>query len=333
MMTKIEKIDEIYDLLNKSPLSQILPLVYNLALEYEDYMGFLILWYFEKPLAEKPDANREQQQDCAKILLSKGLDPPTVTELEKKAFEKYLLLRYVDKEKICSLSAKEMEDYFKRSDNLIQISEVPEGLHPVDLYFRSQAAEEEKTKLILLRQQIEKQYALLQGYILTKLTYYRTLAMDTERRIAVEKGIKNSNKVFIVHGHNEAKLRELKELLVSENLIPVVLNDQASQGMTIIEKFEAYAGDCAYAFALFTPDDIVESDAGEKYFQARPNVIFELGWFYSHLGRSRVCILSQESEKNEIFSDLQGVLRIQFSKNISERYLEIKRELQSVGIL
>ena len=83
---------------------------------------------------------------------------------------------------------------------------------------------------------------------------------------------------------------------------------------------------------MFTPDDIV-TNGEQQYFQARPNVIFELGWFYANLGRSRVCILDQESEQSKIFSDLQGILRMQFKENISERYMEIERELKSVGII
>lgn len=34
-----------------------------------------------------------------------------------------------------------------------------------------------------------------------------------------------------------------------------------------------------------------------------------------------------------IFSDLQGVLRMQFNENISEKYIEIERELKSLGII
>lgn len=332
-MTGVERIDNVYEKMNVLPLSRILPLVYNLSLEYKDYMGFLILWHWEKPLANHSDANKQQRENCIQILLSRGLDLKIIGELGNTALEKYLSLRTTGEDEVCSLSAKEMEDYFETNDKLLEIAEVPKELHPVDLYFRSQEAEHEKVQLVAARQTIEKQYALLQSYVLNKLTYYRSLAEKSERRCAVEKGIKNSNKIFIIHGHNEAKLRELKEILKGEKLNPVVLSEQPSQGMTIIEKFETYAAECAYAFALFTPDDIVESETGDTYFQARPNVIFELGWFYAHLGRSRVCILSQSSNKNTIFSDLQGVMRIQFINNISECYLEIKRELHSSGIL
>jgi len=152
--------------------------------------------------------------------------------------------------------------------------------------------------------------------------------------------IKNDNveiikeNIFIIHGHNEAKWRELYKMLKDEFKVnPIVLSEQPNQGLTIIEKFEKYAKTCSYAFAIFTPDDIVVENNGEEYFQARPNVIFELGWFYSNLGRPFVCILNQKSNKNAIFSDLQGIMRLEFNNNVSEQYSEIEKELKASKIV
>ena len=142
-----------------------------------------------------------------------------------------------------------------------------------------------------------------------------------------------SKKVFIIHGHNEAKRRELEKIIDGFGLVPIVLGAKPNQGMTIIEKFEYYASECGFAFALFTPDDIIQTEDGKQYFQARPNVIFELGWFYSHLGRAKTCVISQASEKNSIFSDLQGVMRIPFNQDVEECYLQIKRELESANMI
>ena len=154
-----------------------------------------------------------------------------------------------------------------------------------------------------------------------------------ERKEKLEKSSKNTKDVFIIHGHSEAKRRELETMLKERfGLNPIVLSEKPDQGLTIIEKFEKYASTCSYAFALFTPDDIV-TNGGQQYFQARPNVIFELGWFYANLGRARVCILDQASDQSRIFSDLQGVMRMQFKENISEKHFEIERELKSVGII
>jgi predicted nucleotide-binding protein len=138
-------------------------------------------------------------------------------------------------------------------------------------------------------------------------------------------------KVFIIHGHDEAKWRELRDLIEGEfKLKTVVLNEEPGAGETLIRKFEAYAHDCSYAFALLTPDDFVEKQ-GKSYFQARPNVLFELGWFYGHFGRDRVCIMKKAG--TEIPSDLSGILTIDFRDKISEGFVQIRDELGRVGVI
>lgn len=140
-----------------------------------------------------------------------------------------------------------------------------------------------------------------------------------------------SGAVFIVHGHDELNLLRLKELLKDRwKLEPIVLQSQPGKGRTLIEKFEEEAQRVAFALALFSPDDFV-AKPGDMYGQARPNVAFELGWFYGRLGRERVCILFKKGTK--IHSDLDGISRIEFSESVSEKVVEIERELLSLGIL
>lgn len=141
-----------------------------------------------------------------------------------------------------------------------------------------------------------------------------------------------SNVVFIIHGHDELNLLRLKELLRDRwNLEPVVLSAKAGKGRTLIEKFEQEAQRASYALALFTPDDFIEVPGGNGYGQARPNVIFELGWFHGRLGRDRVCILFKKGTK--IHSDLDGISRVEFVNSIEERVVEIEKELLEAGIL
>jgi hypothetical protein len=64
-----------------------------------------------------------------------------------------------------------------------------------------------------------------------------------------------SNKVFVVHGRDEAAKQELEILLTQMGLEPIVLHRQPDGGRTLIEKFEHYA-DVGYAFILLTPDEI-----------------------------------------------------------------------------
>jgi hypothetical protein len=141
----------------------------------------------------------------------------------------------------------------------------------------------------------------------------------------------DDSNVFIVHGHDEANLLRLEKLLEKRwSLTPVILRDRASSGQTIIEKFEANARRCGFAFILITPDDQVGGTEGAVY-QARPNVVFELGWFYGRLGRDRVCILYQTG--TQIHSDLSGVLRIEFNRTIEESIGEIENELRAGGLI
>lgn len=143
----------------------------------------------------------------------------------------------------------------------------------------------------------------------------------------------SNRKVFIVHGHDEAKLRELKELLKEEwDLEPVVLGPLAGRGRTIIEKFEQEAEGVRFALVLLTPDDLV-AGAGDdsKEYRPRPNVVFELGWFCGRLGRDRVCILRKGDAA--IHSDLAGVEWIGFQEDVSEKVMKLREELRGAGLV
>ena len=136
----------------------------------------------------------------------------------------------------------------------------------------------------------------------------------------------------MVHGRDEAKWRELKDIIKTEfRLNPIVLIEQPDAGCkTVIEKFEHYAQTCSYAIAVFTPDDEVKAGK-EVYLQARPNVIYELGWFCGRLGRSGVMLLLKEG--TSVFSDFGGIIQKRFTQDIAERIVEIRRDLIAVGIL
>jgi predicted nucleotide-binding protein len=140
-----------------------------------------------------------------------------------------------------------------------------------------------------------------------------------------------SRTVFIVYGHDELNLLRLEKLLKERwRLEPIVLSSEAGKGRTLIEKFEQEAQRATYAVTLFTPDDLIEVE-DKKYTQARPNVIFEMGWFYGRLGRQRVCILFKKGTK--IHSDLDGIMRIEFAENVEEILPKLEKELKEAGLI
>lgn len=138
--------------------------------------------------------------------------------------------------------------------------------------------------------------------------------------------------VFVIHGHDEMNLHRLKNMLRDEfKLNPIAILESAGLSRAIIDKFENHAQTCSYAIALYTPDDNVTTLQGQQFDQARPNVIFETGWFVGRLGMQRVLLLLKNGTR--IHSDLEGLNRIQFNDNVSDKFLEIKRELSAAGII
>ncbi len=155
---------------------------------------------------------------------------------------------------------------------------------------------------------------------------------DLLERKKTEEALRQKQNVFIIHGSDEAKWRELKDILqTSLRLNPIILQEQTDIGKTLIEKFEHYANTCSYAIAIFTPDDEVLDKNGVQYLQARPNVIYELGWFCGRLGRKGVMLLLKEG--TSIFSDFGGIVQKRFTKNVSEKLSEIRNDLIECGIL
>ena len=115
-----------------------------------------------------------------------------------------------------------------------------------------------------------------------------------------------SNKVFIVHGHDEGARETVARFLEKIGFDPIILHEQANQGRTIIEKVEAH-GDVGFAVVLLTGDDEGRiRGTTELRPRARQNVLLELGYFIGRLGRDRVCALKRGDV--ELPSDFAGVV-------------------------
>jgi predicted nucleotide-binding protein len=138
--------------------------------------------------------------------------------------------------------------------------------------------------------------------------------------------------VFVIHGRDEINQLRLSKLLREDfNLSPVVLLDKPGRSASTIDKFEEHARTCSYAIALFTADDKVTTKTGDQYWQPRPNVIFETGWFVGRLGQECVLILLQDGVK--IYSDFDGVNRIHFQSDVEDKFRAIRAELEAAQLI
>ncbi len=147
-----------------------------------------------------------------------------------------------------------------------------------------------------------------------------------------------SNKIFIVHGHDELSKEQLARFLTKIGLNPIILHEQPNRGRTLIEKFEEECKDVGYAFVIMTADDVgmdmksyEKMKAGDSKYglclRSRQNVVFELGFFFAQLGRNRVsCLLKNGIEKP---TDIDGIVYIPFEEKIDEKFMDIIRELQT----
>lgn len=137
--------------------------------------------------------------------------------------------------------------------------------------------------------------------------------------------------VFLVHGHDGVAKHDVARFV--ERITgkpPVILDEQANRGQTLVEKFETHATTAAYAIVLVTPDDVGRvngTDPATEQPRARQNVVFELGYFFGKLGRDRVAVLNSGVEKP---SDVDGLAYIGYPAGNWQ--VELAKELHMAGV-
>lgn len=113
-------------------------------------------------------------------------------------------------------------------------------------------------------------------------------------------------KVFIVHGHDTGARETVARFLEKLSFQAIILQEQANQGQTVIEKIESH-GDVGFAIVLLTPDDVGGKEGGTHRPRPRQNVVAEFGYFIGRLGRARVCALAT-TDTMELPTDFAGVV-------------------------
>jgi predicted nucleotide-binding protein len=139
-----------------------------------------------------------------------------------------------------------------------------------------------------------------------------------------------SRNVFVIYGHDEPARTSLEAMLRRWDLEPLILDQLASGGQTIIEKLESVRKE-AIAVVLATPDDEGHrrDHPEEKAFRVRQNVVLELGMMLSVLGRSKVAIVLKSDVNMERPSDIHGLIYVPFKDDVREAALVLAKEINA----
>lgn len=142
---------------------------------------------------------------------------------------------------------------------------------------------------------------------------------------------RNKRKVFIVHGRDNEAKQEVARFIEKIGLQSIILHEQASAGMTIIEKIERYSNEADFALVLYTPCDLGRGAHEAKLHpkqRARQNVVFEHGYLMAKLGRENVCALVKG--EIETPNDISGVVYVGFDEKGAWK-AEVAKELTACG--
>jgi len=139
----------------------------------------------------------------------------------------------------------------------------------------------------------------------------------------------DKTKVFIIHGRDSEVKLEVARFIDKMGFEPIILHEQASEGMTIIEKIEKYS-DVGFGIILYTPCDVgyKRGDESSKMFRARQNVVFEHGYLIAKLGRSNVCALVKQEVETP--NDISGIVYIPFDSNEGWK-IPLAKEMKNSG--
>jgi predicted nucleotide-binding protein len=140
-----------------------------------------------------------------------------------------------------------------------------------------------------------------------------------------------SSGVYLLSTVHDGELKHASARLVTNlGLEPAILHEQANKGRTIIEKFTDHA-QVGFAIVLLSADDEGrprDTSAALLKLRAKQNVIFEMRFLFSRLGRERVCVVYESGV--ELPSDLSGILYVQYDSGKGWMYA-VAEEMKAAG--
>lgn len=134
---------------------------------------------------------------------------------------------------------------------------------------------------------------------------------------------------FIAHGgSNQSQLNKLKEFLLALGAVPVVVEEQPSLGLSILDKVRYYIAYCNSGIALITAEDRLQ---GSNEVRGRPNVDHEIGILMesANIG-GRLIILKEQGVT--LPSNYRELVWTEFSgDNLDSALTQIVKEFRAFG--
>lgn len=162
------------------------------------------------------------------------------------------------------------------------------------------------------------------GEVCERIGNHMTLEESAAEPVALQLG----TKVFLGHGGASSEYVKLGVWLTDLGLEWEVFDRKPTAGLSTKERLLEMLDNASIAFLLMTPED--QNAQGE--FQARANVIHEVGLFQGRLGFTKAIVLLEEGCAE--FSNIIGVGQIRYPKgNVNAAFDEVRQVLVREGIL
>jgi hypothetical protein len=197
-MSIIERIDACINELSNNPLSSVLPKCEAIALEVYDYDNWLLLRLQSINLnhiesAKEQYVNFYINQRATSELIAKRLN---------KTLELHIQTRTISKDKVLSDSVYDIENKIASTNAFIEAMALPEGLTPIDLYFKHEGNVKTKIELLGRLGEMNTSYNNMKATVSNILVNLRQNNIHTlEEKGDITKEIK---RIFI-NFHNVAK--------------------------------------------------------------------------------------------------------------------------------
>lgn len=157
---------------------------------------------------------------------------------------------------------------------------------------------------------------------------WRRLAVELAGRLEQRNQLINRTnltpRIFLICSSEALSIAKAIRVGLEHDAQVVIWSDENifPPGSYALEALENQVNSADFGIALAEPDDLVTSRHKTER-TPRDNVIFELGFFMSRLGRARTLLLVPKSENVKLPSDFKGLTPIAYAKGTSADELPI----------